>query len=181
MNEETHALCKNETWDLVPHSPRKKVIGCKWIYKVKYNADSSVNRYKARLVTKGYAQTHGVDYDETFALVAKMTMVWTMIALAAAKGWHLHQMDVKNTFLQGELEKELYMVQPPGFNSNTHPKSVCRLKKPIYGLKKALSAWHSKIMQYLHQIGFRMSKSDNSLYIEVIPQVRSSSSCMLMI
>ena len=94
-----------------------------------------------------------------------MTKVRTVIALAAAKGWHLHQMDVKNAFLQGELEEEVYMVQPPGFNSSTHPKAVCRLKKPLYDLKQALRAWHSKITQYLHQIGFRMSKSDNSLYI----------------
>ena len=103
MNEELQALCKNETWDLVPISPRKKAIGCRWIYNVKYNADGSVNRYKARLVAKDYAQTHGVDYEETFAPVTKMTTVRTVIALVTAKGWHLHQMDVKNAFLQGEL------------------------------------------------------------------------------
>ena len=117
---------------------------------MKYNVEGSVNRYKARLVAKGYAQTHGVDYEETFAPVAKMTTVRTMIAIAAAKGWHHHQMDVKNAFLQGELEEEVYMVQPPGFNSNTHLKAVCRLKKPLYDLKQELRAWHSKITQYLH-------------------------------
>ena len=127
MNEEMQALRKNETWDLVPTSPHKKAIGCRWIYKVKYNADGSINRYKARLVAKGYVQTHGVDYEETFAPMAKMTTVRTVIAIAAAKGWHLHQMDVKNAFLQGELEEEVYMVQPPGFNSSTHRKPVCRL------------------------------------------------------
>ena len=74
-----------------------------------------------------------------------MTIVRTLIALAAAKGWHLHQMDVKNTFLQRKLEQEVYMVQPPGFKSSTHPTTVCRLKKPLYGLKKAPRAWHSKI------------------------------------
>ena len=93
-----------------------------------------------------------------------MTTVRTVIALVVAKGWHLHQMDVKNAFLQGDLE-EVYMVQPPGLNSTTHPKSICRLKKPLYSLKKAPCAWHLKITQYLHQIGFHMSKSDNSLYI----------------
>ena len=105
--------------------------------KVKYNVDGSINSYKARFVAKGYAQTHGVDYEETFALLAKMMALWTVIALVVAKGWHLHQMDVKNAFLQGELEEEVYKVQPPGFESNTHPKAVCRLKKPLYGLKQA--------------------------------------------
>ena len=94
-----------------------------------------------------------------------MTTVRTVIALATAKGWHLHQMDVKNAFLQGELEEEVYMVQPPGFESNIHRKAIYQLKKPLYGLKQAPRAWHSKITQYLHRIGFRMSKSDNSLYV----------------
>ena len=121
MNEEMQALYKNETWDLVPNSPHKKAIRCRWIYKVKYNADDSVNRYKARLVAKGYTQTHGVEYEETFASVAKMTTMRTVIA--PEKGWHLHQMDFKNVFLQGELE-EVYMVQPPDLNSSTHPKEA---------------------------------------------------------
>ena len=132
---------------------------------MKFNADGSINRYKARVATKGYAQTHGVDYEETFAPVAKMMIVRTVIALVAAKGWHLHQIDVKNAFLQGELKQEVCMSQPPGFNSSTHPKAIWRLKKPLYRLKQAPHAWHSKITQYLHRNGFRMSKSDNSLYI----------------
>ena len=86
MNEEMQALCKNETWDLVHHSPHKKAIGCRWIYKVKYNVDGFVNRDKAPLIAKGYAQTHGVDYEETFAPVIKMKTVRTMIALVVAKG-----------------------------------------------------------------------------------------------
>ena len=92
---------------------------------MKYNADGSVNRYKARLVAKGYAQTHGVNYEETFGPVGKMTTVQTMIALATEKGWHLHQMDVNNAFLQGKIEEEVYMVRQPDFNSSTHPKAVC--------------------------------------------------------
>ena len=116
-------LYKNETWDPVPHSPHKKTISCRWIYKVKYNVNGSVNRYKTQLVAKGYAQTYGVDYEHTFALMAKMTIVRTLIVLAAAKGWHLHQMDVKNVFLQGELE-EVFMTQPLGLESTNHPTVV---------------------------------------------------------
>ena len=171
MREEMRALFDNDTWDLVPSSEiKKKPIGCRWVFKIKHNTDGTVNRFKARLVAKGYAQTHGIDYEETFAPVAKMTTVRTVIALAAAKGWHLHQMDVKNAFLQGELEEEVYMMQPPGFESSKHPHAVCRLKKPLYGLKQAPRAWHSKITSYLHDIGFRMSKSDNSLYIRNNPK-----------
>ena len=145
MNEEIQALCKNETWDLVPHSPHKKVIGCRWLYKVKYNVDGSVNCFKARLVAKGYAQTHRVDYDEIFAPVAKMTTVRTIVTLVGTKGWHLYQMDVKNAFLQGELDEEAFMIQPLGFKSTKHLTAVYRLEKLLYGLKKAPRAWHSKI------------------------------------
>ena len=104
------ALDKNNTWDLVPSSPYQKAIGCLWIYKVKHNVNGIVNRYKVRLVAKGNAQMHVVNCKETFAPVAKMMTVRTVIAIAAAKGWHLHQMDVKNTFLQGELDVKVYMI-----------------------------------------------------------------------
>jgi hypothetical protein len=103
MDEEMVALDANRTWELVPLPEGKKAIGCKWVYKVKHNSDGSISRYKARLVTKGYAQTHGIDYEETFALVAKMATMKAAIAVAASRGWVLHQMDVKNAFLHGEL------------------------------------------------------------------------------
>ena len=129
-----------------------KPIESRWVYKVKYNTDGSVNRYKARLVAKGYTQKHGIDYDEMFAV-------------AAAKGWHLHQMDVKNVFLQGELEEQVYMVNPLGFHFGTNTSAVCRLKKSLYGLKQALRASNAKITQQLRRMGFATSKSDTSLFV----------------
>ena len=102
-------------------------------YKVKYNTNDSVNHYKARLVAKGYTQQHGINYEETFAPVAKMVIVCVLLVVAMVKGWHLHKMDVKNAFLQGELEEQVYMVQTLGKNTSM----VCQLKKSLYGLKQA--------------------------------------------
>jgi hypothetical protein len=136
MDEEMAALDANATWELVALPKDKKAIGCKWVYKVKHNADGFVNRYKARLVAKGYAQTYGIDYEETYSLVAKMTTIRAIIAMAATKAWSLHQMDVKNAFFHGDLQEEVYMEQPPGYVDQTHPNLVYRLKKALYSLKQ---------------------------------------------
>ena len=135
------------------------------MYKVKYNTDGSVNRYKARLVAKGYVKQHDINYDETFVPVAKMTTVCILLAFASTKGWHLHQMDVKNAFLQGELEEHVYMVQPLGFKSGLNTSVVCQLKKSLYRVKQALCAWNAKIMQRLRRMGFATSKSDSSFFV----------------
>jgi hypothetical protein len=103
MDEEMAALDVNATWELVVLPKDKKAIGCKWVYKVKHNVDGFVSRYKARLIAKGYAQTYGIDYEETYSPVAKMTTIRAIIAMAGAKGWSLHQMDVKNVFFHGDL------------------------------------------------------------------------------
>ena len=165
MDEEMAALDDSETWDLVQLPQGKKPIGCKWVYKIKHNTDGSVSRYKARLVAKGYAQTYGIDFEETFSPVAKMATVRAVISLAASKGWILHQMDVKNAFLHGDLHEEVYMDQPPGYEDLDHPNLVCMLKKALYGLKQAPRAWHERIAQYLVTIGFVMTDADHSLYV----------------
>ena len=109
MDEEMATSYANETWGLVPLPESKNIIGCKWVYKVKHNSDGSVSRYRARLVAKGYAQTYGIDYEETFNPMNKMATVHAIIAVVASKNWVLHQMDVKNVFLHGDLQEEVYM------------------------------------------------------------------------
>ena len=112
MKEELDALSKNHTQDLVTLPPRKSVVGCKWIYKIKTRSDGSIERYKPRLVAKGFTQEYGIDYEETFASVARISSVRALLAVSAASKWDLFQMDVKNAFLNGDLSEEVYM-QPP--------------------------------------------------------------------
>jgi hypothetical protein len=118
------------------------------------------------LVAKGYAQTYGIDYEETYSLVVKMTTIRAIIAMAIGKGWFLHQMDVKNVFFHGDLQEEVYMEQPPSYVDQTHPNLVCRLKKALYGLKQAPRAWSDKISHYLVTSGFQTSNVDFSLYVK---------------
>ena len=127
MNEEIHALEKTHTWDLVDLPPNKTPVGCKWVYKIKTRSDGTIERYKARLVAKGYTQEYGIDYEETFAPVARVTSVRSLLAIAAVQKWKLYQMDVKNAFLHGDLMEEIYMHPPPGFHS---PHKVCKLRRP---------------------------------------------------
>ncbi|XP_057976086.1 uncharacterized mitochondrial protein AtMg00820-like [Malania oleifera] len=109
MRAEIDALELNNTWQLTPLPPGKKPIGCKWVYKIKYNSDGSIDRYKARLVAKGYSQQEGINYTETFAPVAKMTTIRTILALTSTRNWHIHQLDVNNVFLYGDLDEEVYI------------------------------------------------------------------------
>ena len=140
----------------------KKPVGCKWVYKIKYNSDGTVERYKARLVAKGYTQTHGIDYQETFAPVAKMNTIRILLSVAVNNKWPLYQLDVKNTFLQGILEEEVYMTLPPGHKKEKNTNLACRLLKSIYGLKQSPRAWYEKLSSYLISCNFIISHNDNS-------------------
>jgi hypothetical protein len=104
-----------------------------------------MNIYKAKLVAKGYAQTYGINYEGTYSPIAKMITIKAIIAMVTAKGWSLHQMDVNNVFILGNLQEKMYMEQPPSYVDETHPNLVCRLKKTLYGLKQAPRAWLDKI------------------------------------
>ena len=125
MEEEIQTLKQNQTWDLVPRPKDVKPISSKWVYKVKTRTNGSVERYKAHLIARGFSQQYGLDYDETFSPVAKITTVCVLLALAVSKSWKLRQMDdVKNAFLHGELDQEVYMEQPKRFESKAQPDNV---------------------------------------------------------
>ena len=144
VKEEMDALRKNNTWSITVLPHNKRAIGCKWVFTVKCKADGNVERYKARLVAKGFTQTHGIDYQETFAPVAKINSIRILLSLAVNFNWPLHQFDVKNAFLNGELHEEVYMSLPPGFEENLGRDKVCKLKKSLYGLKQSPRAWFER-------------------------------------
>ncbi|KAL5768866.1 hypothetical protein ACOSQ2_015649 [Xanthoceras sorbifolium] len=164
MIEEMNALDDNGTWHLVDLLSGKRAIGCKWVFTVKVNPDRSVARLKARLVAKGYAQTYGVDYSDTFSPVVKLTSVRLFISMAATYHWPLYQLDIKNAFLHGDLQEEVYMEQPPGFVAQRESVRVCRLKKSLYGLKQSPRAWFGKFSQAVEKFGMMKSKSDHSVF-----------------
>uniref|UniRef100_A0A2N9FLQ8 Reverse transcriptase Ty1/copia-type domain-containing protein n=1 Tax=Fagus sylvatica TaxID=28930 RepID=A0A2N9FLQ8_FAGSY len=141
------------------------LLDCKWVYKIKTRSDGTVDRYKARLVAKGFTQEYGIDYEETFAPVARLSSVRTLIAVSASRHWPLFQMDVKNAFLNGELTEEVYMQLPPSFSQppGFSPK-VCRLRRALYGLKQAPRAWFAKFSSTISQHGFSASSYDSALF-----------------
>jgi hypothetical protein len=168
MNEEYQSIIKNDVWDVVPRPKDKLVVSSKWIFKTKHSADGSIEKYKARFVARGFSQKEGIDYEETFAPVARYTSNRTILALAAKMKWKLHQMDVKTAFLNGNIEEEVYIEQPKGFEVEDNKSHVCRLKKELYGLKQAPRAWYGRIDSFLMSLGFTKSKADSNLYYKIM-------------
>jgi histone deacetylase 1/2 len=163
MKAEHSALINNNTWFFVPLPDNRQAIGCKWVFRVKQNPDGTLNKYKARLVAKGFHQKPGFDYNETFSPVVKPVTVRTVLFLAVTNKWTIQQLDINNAFLNGFLDEEVYMVQPPRFES-ADKTLVCKLNKALYGLKQAPRAWFERLRSALLKLGFCPSKCDPSLF-----------------
>lgn len=165
MSSEIDAFARNGTFVLVPRKPDVNVIGCRWIYKNKFNSDGTPRCCKSRLVAKGYKEEYGRDYTETFSPVVKATTLRLVLDISVSYSWPIQQLDVNNAFLQGTLTEEVYMDQPPGFVDADRPDYVCKLNKAVYGLKQAPRAWYNELSTFLISLGFVNSLADTSLFV----------------
>ncbi|GJZ30055.1 retrovirus-related pol polyprotein from transposon TNT 1-94 [Tanacetum coccineum] len=164
MQDEIHEFDRLEVWELVPRPVYVMVIALKWIYKVKLDEYGDVLKNKARLVAKGYRQEEGIDFEESFAPVARIEAIRIFIANAASKNMVIYQMDVKTAFLNGDLQEEVFVSQPEGFEDPEHPTHVYRLKKALYGLKQAPRAWYDTLSKFLMATKFFKGAVDPTLF-----------------
>ncbi|KAH9740957.1 hypothetical protein KPL70_002426 [Citrus sinensis] len=164
MQEEIEALHNNKTWELIPLPHGRKAIRNKWVYKIKRDGDNQVERYCARLVVKGYAQKEGIDFNEIFSPVVRLTTIRIVLAMCATFDIHLEQLDVKTAFLHGELEEEIYMLQLEGSAETGKENLVCRLNKSLYGLKQALRCWYKRFDSFIMSLGYNRLSSDHCAY-----------------
>jgi hypothetical protein len=163
--EEYEAMLVTRTWELVELPAGRKAVGCCWVFKTKKHADGTIERYKARIVAQGFAQKPHLKYTETFAPVAHFASLRSVIAIAAIKDMELDQMDVSSAFLNGNLDEEIYMTQPPSFVQPGQEHLVCHLKKSIYGLKQSPCQWNKKLHETLLELGFQCCPSKHSVYV----------------
>ncbi|RVW34622.1 Retrovirus-related Pol polyprotein from transposon RE1 [Vitis vinifera] len=173
VNEAIQALQKNDTWNITKLPQGKCPVDCKWVFNVKYRADGRRDRYKARLVAKGFTQTYGIDFQENFAPVAKLNTIRVLLSLAANLDWNLHQLDVKNAFLNGDLEEEVYMEIPLGLKLSSSNDLVCKLQKSLYGLKQSPRAWFERFTKVIKGEEFSQGQFDHTLFIKRSPGVLS--------
>ncbi|KAK8936006.1 hypothetical protein KSP39_PZI013951 [Platanthera zijinensis] len=166
MNEELSQFERSKVWILVDRPDNHPVIGLKWVFKNKLDGESRITRNKARLVAQGYSQIEGVDFEESFAPVARLESIRMFLAFASHKKIKLFQMDVKSAFLNGYIKEEVYVEQPPGFLNAAHPHHVYRLVKALYGLKQAPRAWYDRLTTFLLDHGFKMGSADTTLFVQ---------------
>lgn len=167
MAEEFESIEANGTWILVELPKGKKAVKCKWVFKRKRDATGNIERYKCRLVAKGYSQIEGVDYQETFSPVIRHATFRFLIAIAAKMNLNIHHMDVICAFLNGDLEEEIYLEQPENFVKKGQEKYVYLLKKALYGLKQASQAWNKNVSNFLLSLGFEQSKLEHCVYFKI--------------
>ena len=163
MNDEVKSLHENNTWELVNLPSGVKAISSRWVMRVKLRADGEIERYKARLVAKGYNQKEGIDYNETFSPVARFNTIRSVLSVTANEGLSIAQFDVKTAFLNGDLEEDIYMIQPDGYSDGT-PK-VCKLKKSLYGLKQSPRCWNKRFLNFMSSVGLIESNADPCLFV----------------
>jgi hypothetical protein len=164
IQNEMDSILSNGTWELSECPHGCKPVGCKWVFKKKLRPDGTIEKYKARLVAKGYTQREGEDYFDTYSPIVRLTTIRVLLSMAASYDLIVHQMDVKTTFLNGELEEEIYMDQPDGFVVKGEERKVCKLLKSLYGLKQASKQWHEKFDRTLTSVGFVINEADKCVY-----------------
>jgi len=165
MHDELNQFIRNNVWVLVPRSHDMNVIGTKWVFRNKLDEQGTIIKNKARMVAKGYNQEEGIDFDETYAPVARLEAVRLLLAYACLCGFKLFQMDVKSAFLNVFIEEEVYVSQPPGFEDFKHPDHVYKLQKALYGLKQAPRQWYERLSNFLTSQGYERGKVDKTLFI----------------
>ena len=158
------SIIQNNIWVLTDLPPKNKAIVCKWVFKRKLKPDGTIDKYKARLVAKGFTQKKGIDLFYTYSPVSNITTIRILIALASIHNIVIYQMDIKNAFLNGDLDEELYMEQPEGFIVKGQEHKVCKLVKSLYGLKQAPNQWHGKFDKVILDYGFEINDYDKCLY-----------------
>jgi hypothetical protein len=164
MVEEMESLHKNETWDLVKLPSVRKHVSRKWVFKKKMNATGQVEKFKALLVVTGYSQVEGVDFGEVFSPITKLTSIRVLMSLASTFDLEIEKMDMKTTFLHGDLEDEIYMKQPEGFVVKGKKYLVCKIKRSLYGLKKSPRMWYQNFDTCILSLGFVRRKDDYYIY-----------------
>ena len=170
-DNEYNSLVNMDTWELVELPEGRKTIGCRWVFKRKYKEDGSIERYKARLVAKGYSQRYGVDYHETFSPVVRFDTLRTLLSFAVQNNLLIDQMDVTTAFLNGYLDEEIYMEQPPGYAEKGKENLVCKLKRSLYGLKQSPRCWNQRFTAYLQGLGFERCESDYCVFVKKDPLI----------
>ena len=164
MQEEMHSLLKNDSYELVELPKGRKALRNKWVFKLKKDSDGKLLKYKARLVVKGFGQKKGIDFDEIFSPVVKMSSIRVVLSLTASLDLELEQLDVKTAFLHGDLNEEIYMSQPEGFEVKGKEHMVCKLKKSLYGLKQAPRQWYKKFDSFMVSHEYKRTDADHCVY-----------------